>query len=89
MSPAADGAALVSDSTLRFRERNEVEQDLAEAGLVVEEIRDAPDRPGLELVVLARRSVATAEPRKRGGRADHPDRPDGPGSAEADWSART
>lgn len=54
---AADGAVLTSDSTLRFRERDEVEQDLVAAGLVVEEVRDAPDRPGTEFVFLARRLV--------------------------------
>ncbi|WP_069817555.1 class I SAM-dependent methyltransferase [Streptomyces sp. TP-A0874] len=52
---AADGEVLTSDSTLRFRERDEVERDLVEQGYVVDEVRDAPDRPGRELVFLARR----------------------------------
>ncbi|WP_328952389.1 class I SAM-dependent methyltransferase (plasmid) [Streptomyces sp. NBC_00184] len=52
---AADGQVLTSDSTLRFREREEVEQDLIARGYVVEEVRDAPDRPGREFVFLARR----------------------------------
>ncbi|TXS47772.1 class I SAM-dependent methyltransferase [Streptomyces sp. OR43] len=52
---AADGQVLTSDSTLRFREREEVEQDLIERGYVVDEVRDAPDRPGREFVFLARR----------------------------------
>ncbi|MEU9075505.1 class I SAM-dependent methyltransferase [Kitasatospora sp. NPDC004745] len=51
----ADGQVLTSDSTLRFRERAEVEADLAAAGLVLEEVRGAPDRPGRELVFVARR----------------------------------
>ncbi|MEV4290651.1 class I SAM-dependent methyltransferase [Nonomuraea bangladeshensis] len=51
---AADGAVLTSESTLRFREREEVEQDLDAHGYVVEEVRDAPDRPGREYVFLAR-----------------------------------
>lgn len=51
----ADGATLTSGSTLRFRERAEVEADLAAAGYTVTAIRDAPDRPGRELVFLARR----------------------------------
>ncbi|MFJ4188767.1 class I SAM-dependent methyltransferase [Kitasatospora sp. NPDC089509] len=51
----ADGQVLTSDSTLRFREREEVERDLAAAGFVLEEVRGAPDRPGRELVFLARR----------------------------------
>ncbi|MFE9814445.1 class I SAM-dependent methyltransferase [Streptomyces sp. NPDC005773] len=52
---AADGQVLTSDSTLRFREREEVEQDLIGRGYVVDEVRDAPDRPGREFVFLARR----------------------------------
>ncbi|WP_181789509.1 class I SAM-dependent methyltransferase [Streptomyces phytophilus] len=52
---AADGQVLTSDSTLRFRERDEVEQDLAAHGFAVREVRDAPDRPGREFVFLARR----------------------------------
>lgn len=52
---AADGAVLTSDSTLRFREREEVEAALARHGYVVEEVREAPDRPGKEYVFLARR----------------------------------
>jgi SAM-dependent methyltransferase len=52
---AADGQVLTSDSTLRFRERAEVEADLAARGYVVDEVRDAPDRPGREFVFVARR----------------------------------
>ncbi|MGW7578300.1 class I SAM-dependent methyltransferase [Streptomyces sp. NPDC054765] len=52
---AADGQVLTSDSTLRFRERREVERELAMQGYVVEDVRDAPDRPGREFVFLARR----------------------------------
>lgn len=52
---AADGQVLTSDSTLRFRERDEVEGDLAAHGFAVEDVRDAPDRPGRELVFVARR----------------------------------
>ncbi|MFD7410769.1 class I SAM-dependent methyltransferase [Kitasatospora purpeofusca] len=55
---AADGQVLTSDSTLRFRERAEVEGELAAQGFVVAEVRDAPDRPGTEFVFLARRPVA-------------------------------
>jgi SAM-dependent methyltransferase len=50
---AADGAILTSTSTLRFREQNEVEADLARAGYSVIDVRDAPDRSGLELVFVA------------------------------------
>jgi SAM-dependent methyltransferase len=51
----ADGTVLTSDSTLRFRERDEIEDDLRAAGYDLVEVRDAPDRPGREFVVLARR----------------------------------
>ena len=50
-----DGEVLTSDSTLRFREREEVYAALAEQGYVVDEVRGAPDRPGRELVFFARR----------------------------------
>lgn len=52
---ASDGAVLTSDSTLRFRGRDEVLDSLAAAGFTAEEIRDAPDRPGLEFVFIASR----------------------------------
>ena len=50
-----DGDVLTSDSTLRFREREEVEAALVAHGFVVEDVRDAPDRPGREFVFVARR----------------------------------
>ena len=49
---------LTSTSTLRFRERAEIVSQLTAAGFEVREIRDAPDRPGLELVFIARRPDA-------------------------------
>jgi len=52
---SADATTLTSDSTLRFRERGEVTDSLVEAGFVVREVRDAPDRPGLEMVFVAGR----------------------------------
>jgi SAM-dependent methyltransferase len=52
---ASDGEVLTSDSTLRFREREEVEVALIAHGYTVEEVRGAPDRPGRELVFFARR----------------------------------
>ncbi len=52
---ASDGEVLTSDSTLRFREPAEIEAALIRHGYVVDEIRGAPDRPGRELVFLARR----------------------------------
>ncbi|MVA76293.1 methyltransferase domain-containing protein [Auraticoccus sp. F435] len=50
-----DEALPVSTSTLRFWTRQELETSLAAAGFTVAEVRDAPDRPGREMVVLARR----------------------------------
>jgi SAM-dependent methyltransferase len=53
---ASDGAVLTSDSTLRFRERDEVEAALLEHGYVVDHVRGAPDGPsGRELVFVALR----------------------------------
>ena len=52
-----DGDVLRSDSTLRFRERDEIETALVANGYVVDDVRDAPDRPGREFVFLARRPV--------------------------------
>lgn len=52
---AADGQVLTSDSTLRFRARDEVEADLVAHGYIVDDVRDAPDRPGRELAFLAQR----------------------------------
>jgi SAM-dependent methyltransferase len=50
-----NGDVLSSDSTLRFRERDEVRASLVAHGYAVDDIRDAPDRPGRELVFVARR----------------------------------
>jgi hypothetical protein len=52
----SDGAVLTSDSTLRSRHRDEVAGSLAAAGFVVDEVREAPDRPGREMVFIARRA---------------------------------
>jgi SAM-dependent methyltransferase len=49
----ADGAVITSESTLRFRDRDEVEASLAARGYRVLEVRDAPDRPGREYVFIA------------------------------------
>jgi SAM-dependent methyltransferase len=57
-----DGEVLTSDSTLRFRQRQEIEAELAAQGYVVDDVRDAPDRPGREFVFLARRPGAATAP---------------------------
>ena len=57
-----DGGDIVtSDSTLRFRDRDEIASSLAAAGFAVEDVRDAPDRPGREFVFIAR-SVPQSRP---------------------------
>ncbi|WP_144720730.1 class I SAM-dependent methyltransferase [Agrococcus jejuensis] len=49
----ADGARYESTTTLRFRPLSAIARALEEAGFAVREVRDAPDRPGREWVVLA------------------------------------
>jgi SAM-dependent methyltransferase len=53
----ADGSVVTSRSTLRFRSREAIEASLVASGFVVDDVRDAPDRPGRELVFVARRPV--------------------------------
>jgi SAM-dependent methyltransferase len=43
---AETGEVITSDSTLRFRPRDEIEVSLAATGLLLEEVRDAPIDPG-------------------------------------------
>jgi ubiquinone/menaquinone biosynthesis C-methylase UbiE len=45
---------LTSDSTLRFRDREEITTSLGAAGFAIEEVCDAPDRPGREFVFISR-----------------------------------
>lgn len=49
-----DGTVVASSSTLRWRDEAELRATLTAAGFTVEEIGDAPDRPGREFVVVAR-----------------------------------
>ena len=53
----ADGTVVTSDSTLRFRDRGEVESSLASHGYRVLDVREAPDRPGREFVFIAERTT--------------------------------
>ena len=56
-------------------DRAAVADSLEEAGFGIEDVRDAPDRPGLELVFIASRSsqgASTARPDRR--RPGHPRR---------------
>lgn len=49
----SDGEELLSQSTLRFRGRDEIAASLSAAGFTVSDVLDAPDRPGLEWVFVA------------------------------------
>ncbi|MFI7217198.1 class I SAM-dependent methyltransferase [Micromonospora maritima] len=88
----ADGAVVTSDSTLRFRDRDEVEASLAAAGYRVRDVRDAPDRPGREFVFVARRAdqppAARTSRQPHGPTARRTDQPRGEGASGAQPSAR-
>nr|WP_218885505.1 class I SAM-dependent methyltransferase [Kineococcus aurantiacus] len=56
------GTVVVSESTLRFRDLPELEESLHRRGFTVQDVGQAPDRPGLELVV-----EATSAPARRRG----------------------
>jgi SAM-dependent methyltransferase len=53
----AGGAVITSDSTLRFRDRDELESSLAAQGYRVLDVRDAPDRPDREFVFITERTT--------------------------------
>jgi hypothetical protein len=53
----ADGAVITSDSTLRFRSRDEVEVSLAAHGYRLLDVRQAPDRPGREFVFISEKQT--------------------------------
>jgi SAM-dependent methyltransferase len=53
----ADGTVVTSDSTLRFRDRDEIADSLTAHGFRTTDVRDAPDRPGREFVFVARRGA--------------------------------
>lgn len=53
----SDGAVFTSDSTLRFRDRGELETSLAAQGYQVLDVREAPDRPGREFVFITQHAT--------------------------------
>ncbi|MCA1601190.1 MAG: class I SAM-dependent methyltransferase [Acidobacteria bacterium] len=53
----ADGAVVTSESTLRFRSREEVGSSLVAHGYRVLDVLEAPDRPGREFVFIAERTT--------------------------------
>ena len=52
-----DDCVITSDSTLRVRTLDEIEHALEVVGFRLREVRDAPDRPGLEHVCFAQRDA--------------------------------
>lgn len=56
-STVTNGESVHSTSTLRFRGQDEIGADLVRHGCQVLEVREAPDRPGKELVFLAQRQT--------------------------------
>ncbi|MDR0345200.1 MAG: class I SAM-dependent methyltransferase [Nocardiopsaceae bacterium] len=56
---AADGATLTSEGTRRYPPRAVIEESLTSAGFELADVRGAPDRPGLELVFIARKPAVT------------------------------
>ena len=57
---AADGATLTSEGIRRYPSRSVIEDSLVSAGFELTDVRGAPDRPGLELVFIARKPAATS-----------------------------
>jgi ubiquinone/menaquinone biosynthesis C-methylase UbiE len=55
---AADKVTLTSEGTRRYPPRVVIEESLTAAGFELAEVRDAPDRPGRELVFIARKPAA-------------------------------
>ncbi|MBB3049740.1 SAM-dependent methyltransferase [Prauserella isguenensis] len=53
-----DGSTPSSDSTLRFRDHDEIVASLRSAGFDVTDVRDAPDRLGMEYVFVTQRADA-------------------------------
>ena len=57
---AADGATLTSEGIRRYPPRSVIEDWLISAGYELTEVRGAPERPGLELVFIARKPATTS-----------------------------
>jgi SAM-dependent methyltransferase len=51
----SDGAQIISDSTLKFREKEQIIESLEKVGYTICDIRDAPDRPSKELVFIVQK----------------------------------
>jgi SAM-dependent methyltransferase len=49
----------ISSSTLRFRSRLQIEDSLKQSGFAISEIKDAPDRPGMEFVFIAQKKSSS------------------------------
>ncbi|MCI5060001.1 MAG: class I SAM-dependent methyltransferase [Alphaproteobacteria bacterium] len=51
----SDNSTLTSESTLRFRNYKDIEASLIKSGFLIEDVRDAPDRPNQEFVFITRK----------------------------------
>lgn len=56
-----DGVRIDSCSRLIFRSQEDLTASLETAGFVVEDVRDAPDRPGAEFVFVARKPAGAPD----------------------------
>jgi len=57
---AADGATLTSEGIRRYPPRSVIEDSLISAGYEVIDVRGAPERPGFELIFIARRPATAS-----------------------------
>ncbi|MDO5739636.1 MAG: class I SAM-dependent methyltransferase [Ornithinimicrobium sp.] len=57
VSRLPDGTTVKAESTLIFRPLSELKRALGTVGFTIVDVRDAPDRPGREWVVIARRGA--------------------------------
>lgn len=57
---ADSDSTLTSDSTLRFRTLPEIRESLVTAGFTLDDVRDAPDRPGREFVAICRPAASAS-----------------------------
>lgn len=52
----ADNKTITSESTIRFRQREDITLSLQKAGYTIIDIRDAPDRPSQEFVFIVKKA---------------------------------
>jgi hypothetical protein len=57
---AADGATLTSEGIRCYPPGSVIDESLISAGYELTDVRGAPERPGLELVFIARKPATTS-----------------------------